>query len=522
MNRWQEALENYDRALAIKPDYAEALSGRGRALVLMNRREEAIESYERALAINPEHADARFGLCMAELPVLYADETEIASRRAAYQKRLEALCEDADRGRIPGDLAKGVGLNQPFFLAYQGYNDRDLQALYGTLVCRLMAQRYPPAVLASPPAPDEPVRVGVVSGHFRWHSIWKIPIKGWISQFDRRRFRVFGYHTNSQNDTTTEEAIDMCDRFVQGSMSLDRWRQAILTDTPHVLLYPDIGMDPLSAALAAQRLAPVQCMSLGHPNTSGYPTLDYFLSSNLMEPADGQNHYTEKLVRLPNLSIYYEPFTTWPVSLARANVGLRPTTTVFWCGQSLFKYLPQFDHVFARIAKEAGDCQFAFIQAIGTHVTALFKRRLEQAFASVGLRADDYCIFLPRLNRHQFAAANGLCDVVLDSIGWSGFNSTLESLAHDLPIVTMPGPLMRGRHTLAVLEMMGVTETITETIADYISVAVRLARDAPWRKAVKARIAANKHRIYRDSTCISALEEFLSRAARSHAIAPNH
>jgi predicted O-linked N-acetylglucosamine transferase (SPINDLY family) len=241
-----------------------------------------------------------------------------------------------------------------------------------------------------------------------------------------------------------------------------------------------------------------------------------------MEPADGQNHYTEKLVRLPNLSIYYEPFTTWPVSLARANVGLRPTTTVFWCGQSLFKYLPQFDHVFARIAKEAGDCQFAFIQAIGTHVTALFKRRLEQAFASVGLRADDYCIFLPRLNRHQFAAANGLCDVVLDSIGWSGFNSTLESLAHDLPIVTMPGPLMRGRHTLAVLEMMGVTETITETIADYISVAVRLARDAPWRKAVKARIAANKHRIYRDSTCISALEEFLSRAARSHAIAPNH
>jgi predicted O-linked N-acetylglucosamine transferase (SPINDLY family) len=274
-------------------------------------------------------------------------------------------------------------------------------------------------------------------------------------------------------------------------------------------------MDTLSAALAAQRLAPVQCVSWGHPDTSGFPTLDYFLSSDLMEPTDGQDHYTEQLVRLPNLSVYYEPIVTEPVSLTRADFGLRPTSTVFWCGQSLFKYLPQFDQVFARIAKESGDCQFAFIKyPRGTQVTELFKRRLERAFAAVGLRADDYCIFLPNLDRHQFVAVIGLCDIVLDSIGWSGANTTLESLAHDLPIVTMPGPLMRGRHTMAVLKMMGVTETITETIDNYVSVAIRLARDVPWRMAVKKRIAANKHRVYRDMTCISALEEFLNRVAR--------
>ena len=46
-----------------------------------------------------------------------------------------------------GDLAKGVGSNQPFFLGYQGLNDRDLQARYGSLVCRIMAEHYPPATL---------------------------------------------------------------------------------------------------------------------------------------------------------------------------------------------------------------------------------------------------------------------------------------------------------------------------------------------------------------------------------------
>lgn len=512
---WQQALESYERALAILPNYADALTGRGRVLRAMNRWQESLQSYTQALAVKPDHAEARFGQCMAELPVLYTDEPEIAVRRAAYKQRLGKLCEDVDRGAVLGDLAAAVGTSQPFLLAYQGRNDRELQAQYGALVCQIMAERYSPATLALPPGPNDPVRLGIVSGHFCGHSVWKIPIKGWLSQLDRRRFRVIGYFTGNRSDAATNEAIGMCDRFVQGPRSLESWRQMILSDAPHVLLYPEIGMDPQSAALAALRLAAVQCISLGHPDTTGMPTVDYFLSSDLMEPSDGQDHYTEKLIRLPNLSIYYEPVVTETVSLTRTDVGLRPTSTVFWCGQSLYKYLPQFDQVFARIAKESGDCQFVFIQyPRGTQVTALFKRRLEQAFAAVELLADNYCTWLPQLNQHQFVAAIGLCDIVLDSIGWSGHNSTLEGLAHDLPIVTMPGPLMRGRHTTAILKMMGVTDTIAETIDNYVSTAVRLARDAPWRSAVKEKIAASKHRVYRDKACITALEEFLDRVAR--------
>jgi protein O-GlcNAc transferase len=234
-----------------------------------------------------------------------------------------------------------------------------------------------------------------------------------------------------------------------------------------------------------------------------------------MEPADGQDHYTEQLVRLPNLSFHYEPPETSHAAIERSTLGMRSTATAFWCGQSLFKYLPQFDEVFARIAREHADCQFVFI---GHHavpeVTLLFRQRLERAFAAVGLKAADHCVFLPRLDPHKFAAAIGCCDIILDSIGWSGCNSTFESLHHHLPIVTMAGRLMRGRHTMAILRMMNVTETITETLDDYVATAVRLATDADWRRQVSARMAAGRDAVYRDRACIEALEAFLSRVTQ--------
>jgi predicted O-linked N-acetylglucosamine transferase (SPINDLY family) len=274
-------------------------------------------------------------------------------------------------------------------------------------------------------------------------------------------------------------------------------------------------MDPVSVQLAAQRLAPVQCNSWGHPDSSGFPTLDYYLSSDLMEPPEGQESYTEKLIRLPNLSIFYEPLDTPAVPLDRLELGLRPSATVYWCSQSISKYLPQFDEVFPRIAREVGDCQFTFIQYPGSrHVNELFWQRLERAFAAFGLQAADHCCVMPRLESPRFIAALGRADIFLDSIGWSGCNSTFDSLRHDLPIVTMVGELMRGRHTMAILTMMGVTDTITSNVDDYVATAIRLARDPEWRMAVKSRISVNKHRVYRDGACISVLEEFLDRAAR--------
>jgi predicted O-linked N-acetylglucosamine transferase (SPINDLY family) len=549
-DRLPEALAHAERAVALRPDSAGARNNLGNILRSLGRREEAIAQYrsalrlepnffmahyncgvalrgeariaearahfERAVALRPDFAEAELALCMAELPALYADAAEIDERRAAYAGRLAKLSANLERAAVPTALTEAIGSHQPFYLPYQGRNDRELQARHGALVCKIMAARYQTPVFPDPPAAGEKIRLGIVSGFFRQHSNWKIPIKGWLKMLDRDRFHVSGYYTNPERDGETEAAAAMCDRFVQGPLSLDGWRRAVLDDAPHVLIFPEIGMDKVSAQLAAQRLAAVQCVSWGHPVTSGFPTVDYFISSDLMEPADAAGHYSEKLVRLPNLSIYVEPPDVSPPGIDRAKLGLRENAVVYWCGQSLPKYLPQFDQVFARIAMEVPDSQFAFIEfGGGSGVTDLFRNRLERAFKAAGLSAGDHCVFLPRLAPDLFVAAIGQCDVVLDSIGWSGCNSILESLVHDLPIVTLAGAMMRGRHAAAILDMMGVGETTARTVDEYVGFAGALGRDVTKRSRLSAQIRDRKHRIYRDLDCIASLQEFLDKAVRN-------
>ncbi|MBV8792096.1 MAG: hypothetical protein JO237_08575, partial [Pseudolabrys sp.] len=503
------ALADLEKAIAINPAHAPAYFNRGSVLADFNRAVDAAASYDAAAQIDPKFTEAKIAAAIAELPILFRNENEIAERRAAYGKRLAAL-----NGEITTENAakylKAVGGNQPFYLAYQGQNDRELQSIYGRIVCRIVGAHYPPAPPVDPPAPGEPIRVGIVSGFFYHHSNWKIPIKGWLSQIDRQRFRLFGYHTGLKTDGETQIATSMCERFVQGPMSIAKWRETIETDKLHALIYPEVGMDEISVHLAAQRIAPAQFNSWGHPDTSGFPTLDYYLSSDLMEGPDAADHYSEKLVRLANLSIYYEPPVTKPVALSRSELGLRDDALVFWCGQSVYKYLPQYDHVFAQIAKLVGNCQFAFLKHQGASVVSdVFQERLQRAFAAEGLNAADYCVVMPRLDRDKFVAAIGLSDVVLDSIGWSGCNSTLEGLEHNMPVVTLAGEFMRGRHTSAIFQMMGITDTIASSVEDYVALAVRLAREPSLREDLKRRIANNKARLFFDRAPVRDLENFI-------------
>ena len=550
MDRLPEALAHAERAVSLRPDSAGARNNLGNILRTMGRRDDAMAQYQaalridpnsftahyncgvalrgetriaearahfaRAFALKPDFLEAELALCMAELPALYATSSEIAERRTEYTERLGKLSADVASAPAPATLAEAVGSHQPFYLPYQGGKDRELQASYGALVCSILAAKYPTPALPKPPGPGEKIRLGIVSGFFRQHSNWKIPIKGWLQTLDRDRLHVSGYYTGAEQDGETGMAAALCDRFVQGPLSLDAWRRTILDDAPDVLIYPEIGMDKVSAQLAAQRLAAVQCCSWGHPVTSGFPTIDYFISSDLMEPAGAAAHYTERLIRLPNLSIYVEPSEAPRIEIDRAQLGLRANAVVYWCCQSLPKYLPQFDIAFARIAAEVPDSQFTFIEfGGGRGVTELFRARLDRAFAEVGLDARDRCVFLPRLAPDRFVAAIGQCDVVLDSIGWSGCNSILESLVHNVPIVTLAGEMMRGRHAAAILDMMGVGATTAQTIDEYVAIASLLGRDTAKRAELSAEIANNKHRVYRDRQCIGALETFLDRAVRN-------
>ena len=337
LKRYAKALTSYNKAIALKPDYAGAYYNRGSVFFHYNLNDKAVANFQKAFEIEEDFFAARGAACFAELPILYEHEQEIILRRKAYEEKLRALCDFVEAKAARGDLTKILEAQQPFYLAYQGYNNRDLQRLYGSMACRIMEFKNPRTPLMPRAKPNEKIKVGIVSAFFHTHSNWKMPIKGWLSQLDRNRFRIFGYHVGTVKDTETEIAAAMCDRFVHRAMTIDDWRREILNDAAHILIYPGLLMDNISTQLAAQRLAPVQCNSWGHPDTSGMQTLDYYLGSDLMEPDDATEHYTERLIRLPNLGVYYEPIDIDPLGISRAELGLRSDAVVFWCGQSLYK-----------------------------------------------------------------------------------------------------------------------------------------------------------------------------------------
>jgi protein O-GlcNAc transferase len=514
----QDAAKCYREALRLDAGLGHVWNRLGLMLGNLGQQAEAIACYDELLRLEPDSMTARVNRCLARLPVIYRDEAEVSRARAVYAEELEELHRHGGRNTSL-DAISGI---PPFYLAYQGRSDRDLQARYGGFVHAVMAAHFP--VWAVPPAvgapgPGEKVRVGFLSSYFYNHSNWKIPLKGWLAGLDKNRFQVYGYHLDDKADDETAVARSLCHRFVQGLTTLEAWAETIRADGLHVLVIPGIGLDAMTHRLAALRLAPVQATSWGHPDTTGLPTIDHYLSSDLMEPPDGDEHYTETLIRLPNLSIAYEPPTLPPAEISRAELGVPEEAVFYWCCQALFKYLPRYDWVFPRIAAAVPQACFVFIEySRGKAVTDVFRERLNAAFAAAGLDAARHCRFVPPLPMARFGAVSKVADVFLDSLGWSGCNTTLEALANDLPVVAMAADLMRGRHSAAILTMLGMPEMIATTPEAFIERAVTLGLDRHMRADLRARIARDRHRLYRDQSAVEGLARYLDDAAR--AIAP--
>jgi len=508
----------YEQALRLNPDHVESHGQLGTVLFAQGQAARAVGCYREALRLRPDYLYARFGLCFAQLPILYESAAEIARCRENYRRELEEVIGDFPYDR-PEVIAETVetGIQQTFYLPYQGQSDRDLQALYGQFVCRIMAARYSqwaaPLPL-QPPAPGERIRVGILSAFFYRHSNWKIPIRGWVENLDRGRFELFGFYLGRTKDAETVNARRIFDHFTEDVGALEEWCKVIRGHNLHILITPETGMETTTVKLAALRLAPIQCVSWGHPNTSGLPTIDYFLSSDLMEPPDGQQHYTEELVRLANLSVHYDLLETPAGQFDLSRFGLRPGHIRYLCCQSLFKYLPQYDAVFPRIAAQVPEAKFLFVSLPrnAQQLAERFRRRIHAAFARAGLDGSRHVVLLPHLDSRQYRAVNESADVFLDSIGWSGCNSTLEALSCGLPVVTFPGALMRGRHSLAILQMMGVTDTIAADLDDYVAKAVRLGRDPGERLVIRQMVGANLGKVFQDQECIRSLEAFLEQA----------
>src|SRR5262249_48337762 len=142
LGRPGEGLAYLDRAIAAVSNHADGHFNRGLTMQALSRNQEAVESHDRAVAIRPDLLGARAAACIYELRPMYRDEAELRAQRAAYERRLRALHHGFSDGRALGDFAAHAGTTQPFYLGYQGQDDRELQTLYGSLMCHALAAHY--------------------------------------------------------------------------------------------------------------------------------------------------------------------------------------------------------------------------------------------------------------------------------------------------------------------------------------------------------------------------------------------
>ena len=506
---YKNAAEAYEKALRFDPENYLIHYNIATNLMDQGNLTESLRWFKKTLKINPGYQPALVHSRLS-LPIIYSKEAEIEHYRKAYTKGLDTLVNDWNTNKNHQIHLAGLSCWTNFFLPYQGKDDLGLQKKFGQYLTSVMKANYPDRFNSKYRlllTRGDKIRVGYVSKYMCSHTVGKLFV-GWIENANPREFEIYCYHTGNQTDTITERFKKASFKFHRLVGDIDRMTAQIAVDKLHILVFLDIGMNATTQLLSAMRSAPVQCVAWGHPLTTGLPSIDYFLSSDFMEPLNGQDHYCENLVRLPNLSIYYHQPQLPQNPKKRNEFGLGDDDFVYLSTQSLFKYLPQDDFIYAQIALSVARAKFVFIGHESQRVTETFKRRLKCAFRKLGLNSEEFCCFQPRLSHADFLSLNLGSEVLLDPPAWSGGMTSLEGISCCLPVVTLPGKFMRGRHTYAMLKFMDITETIAVDKDDYIQIAVRLGLDQQFYAGCKQAIADNLHHLYKDKDAVRGIENF--------------
>jgi predicted O-linked N-acetylglucosamine transferase (SPINDLY family) len=511
LGRPLEAIDRMRSLLLLRPVQASTYFRAGMLFHSQGLREEALRSFADALTHDPAHGEARWMQAIAQLPLAYGPHESPEGDVDRFVAALGALDDWFDASHA-AQGASAVAVRQPFYLAFHEVDVRDAMSRYGDLCARLMRSASPPAAQVGVRSRARaPVSVAVVSAYFCDHSVWTALMRGFCAQIDRDRVSMHVFHTGTQDDAETDLARASSASFFGGPRDLDQWVAAIRSVDPDVVLYPEIGMDAMSARLASMRLAPSQVVAWGHPQTSGLPTIDYFLSAQAFEPSDGASHYRERLVALPNLGCYYDELR--PDFAVPEGFSDNDRVPHIVCAGTPYKYTPRHDALFIDIARRLGACRFLFFVDMAPLLSRKIEERLALAFRHAGLDPRDHIRFLPRQSRPAFFELMRGADVYLDTLGFSGFNTAMQAIECGLPVVACEGRFARGRLASGILRTIGMDDLVAATPSDYVETTVRLCADIGHRSSVASRIAQGRGAAIRDLAPVRALEDFLENIA---------
>jgi protein O-GlcNAc transferase len=530
--RVDRAIEAYRRVLQIKPDHAEANINLGNALKERSDSEGALKCYRRALELDSTNTDVRGNIAQALLALGRKEEAVAEYQVLAamqpgkwwYALRTACLIDDVAADNASIDVARreldaaldecmsvanavdiddlnSSGIEPPMQLAYQGRNDRPLREQYAELFAPLIPAADPRGGTGKP-------HVGFVVTHGH-EGVFLKCMRGILNHLSAERFRITVVCSQAGRNVIGQSVRNPAVGYLVLPTKLGEAAEAIRAAGIDLLHYWEVATDSTNYFLPYLRSASVQSATWGWPVTTGIPQMDYFVSSERLEPDGAEAHYTEKLVRLPSLpTYYYRP--PLPEELhGRSHFGLAQGRNVYLCIQNVRKFHPDIDPTIGDILRRDPSGEFIFLSVKEKHMTEALLARFRSSIPDVVERIRA----IPQLPEPEYLNLISVADVVLDTLHYGGgANTTYDALYAGTPIVTLPGEFHRGRFCAAAYERIGIDECVVGSPQAYTSKAVSIATDPDYRHDLRERILDAAPVLYEDINPVRELEDFFERA----------
>lgn len=470
LKRPLDALASHDKALTLRPHYVKALFNRGNVLIELQRPNEAQESFRRVIELDPNHPMV-FGK-LAKIAIECCDFPAIAD----YAKQLPAAVAN-----------KSLLLDPLLVIRYSDDEAVQLTAAQNFLNQTLPV--FPEQFRHQEPRPSKKIRVGYLSADFRRHPVASL-IVALIERHDRSRFGLIGLSLGHDDGSDIRRRIITAfDTFIDlRGQSDDESAKLIFNMQIDILIDLTGHTDDARAGILARRPAPIQVNYLGYPGTYGAGYIGYIIADAIALPFNRQRFYTERIVHLPNC---FQPNDTKRAiaarMMSRAEAGLPEQGFVFCCFNNHYKIRePVFD-VWMRLLQTV-EHSVLWLSHGNEAVHANLRRE-----AMVRGVDPARLVFAPSLERHEdHLARQRLAHLFLDTLPYNAHTTASEALWAGLPVLTTLGTSFAGRVAASLNSAVGLPELVTESLADYEALALRLARDPGELQKLRDKLARNR------------------------------
>ncbi|MCP4457356.1 MAG: tetratricopeptide repeat protein [Cytophagales bacterium] len=534
MGNYKSAMTYYEKCLAINDKHELAHNNMGITLQYWDRSEEAIEQYNRSIEINPKFCEAHSNLAQQ-----YEKQGDIEKARESYEHlinlkpnddllrfKLNTLCPiifesnraiDEYRNRIGSAITRFKSLhvhpkevNTSAFatcsdLIYQGRNDLPLKQAMASLY-----QKEMPEIPVRDPNPKPHIGFVVTNGH---EGVFIKCMRGLINHMPLDKYNISIVCSLPNGKKILEPVVDNPGvKFISINPRLDLATQTIVDAKFDFLHYWEIGTDSANYLLPFMRLARVQCTSWGWPTTSGIPNVDYFISSKHLETEESDGYYSEKLVRLNRLPVYYYKPPLPDAVKPLADFGLPADKHLYLCAQNLKKIHPDFDQLVSGILQKDPHAIVIFINDKQDNITQLLRNRLEYVMPELFARI----VFLERMSEENYLSLLKQVNVALDTLHYGGgANTCYDAFVCGTPMITLKGKFHRSRFGYAAYKQMELDDCFVASLEKYVDKAVEIGTNSRLRKDLSARIIKQSQVLFEDYTAVSELTDFIDSVTKN-------